>query len=66
LAQLTDFWANDNLIEDFDCISVLTRLPLETLYLERNPFAAAAGYRERVLTLMPNLTQLDADYVDLR
>jgi protein phosphatase 1 regulatory subunit 7 len=66
LSQVTDFWANDNLIEDFNYLSALTPLPLETLYLERNPFAAAADYRERVLTLMPNLTQLDADYVDLR
>jgi protein phosphatase 1 regulatory subunit 7 len=66
LSQLTDFWANDNLIDEFNYLSTLVMLPLETLYLERNPFAEASDYRQRVLTLMPNLTQLDADYVDFR
>lgn len=64
LSQLQDLWLNDNAIPSLEGLQDALadqRESLTTIYLENNPAAAAPGYKQRVLALFPNLTQLDAD-----
>lgn len=64
LTQLEDLWLNDNQIPSLDGLEAALAdqaASLTTIYLENNPAAKALGYRERLLRLLPRLTQLDAD-----
>lgn len=61
LTQLEDFWFNHNRVESFNEIYHLTQLTnLSTVYLEGNPFASDASYRNKVLFTLTQLEQLDA------
>lgn len=65
--SLQELWLNDNQIDNWTDIRAI--LPsfkgLKTIYLERNPVqaqcASAQEYKQNILTLCPNLEQLDAD-----
>lgn len=60
---IEEIWLNDNNIENEEDILPLQSLKnLRVLYLERNPVQAklGPGYRNRILSLLPQLTQLDA------
>lgn len=62
LTQLEDLWLNDNQIPSLDGLDsalAAQRETLTTVYLSGNPAAAAEGYRERMLALLPRLAQLD-------
>eukprot|EP00878_Enallax_costatus_P022925 GHUV01024363.1.p1 GENE.GHUV01024363.1~~GHUV01024363.1.p1 ORF type:complete len:325 (+),score=74.04 GHUV01024363.1:307-1281(+) len=64
LTQLEDLWLNDNQIaglEGLDDALADQRGGLTTIYLENNPAALEEGYKERIMQLLPNLVQLDAD-----
>jgi Leucine-rich repeat (LRR) protein len=69
LSQLQDLWLNDNQIPSLEGIEDALsdqRDSLTTIYLENNPAAAAADYKQRMLALFPHLVQLDADDLDLK
>lgn len=69
LTQLQDLWLNDNQIPSLEGIEDALsdqKDSLTTIYLENNPAAAAADYKQRILALFLNLTQLDADDLDLQ
>lgn len=64
LTQLEDLWLNDNQIPNLEGLyAALTdqRETLTTIYLENNPAAAGEGYKEKMMRLLPNLVQLDAN-----
>lgn len=62
--RLEHLWLSDNQMADLDSLQEglrPVRDTLNTIYLERNPGAAAAAdYRATVLSAAPNLIQLDA------
>eukprot|EP01056_Protomagalhaensia_sp_Gyna25_P004880 Protomagalhaensia_sp_Gyna_25__4879@NODE_512_length_3236_cov_146_664060_g401_i0_p2_GENE_NODE_512_length_3236_cov_146_664060_g401_i0NODE_512_length_3236_cov_146_664060_g401_i0_p2_ORF_typecomplete_len338_score41_55LRR_9/PF14580_6/3_7e15LRR_9/PF14580_6/1_5e11LRR_9/PF14580_6/0_02LRR_9/PF14580_6/9_6e21LRR_4/PF12799_7/0_019LRR_4/PF12799_7/8_1e10LRR_4/PF12799_7/2_3e10LRR_4/PF12799_7/4_8e08LRR_4/PF12799_7/1_8e05LRR_4/PF12799_7/44LRR_4/PF12799_7/2_4e07LRR_4/PF12799_7/1_1e05LRR_4/PF12799_7/15LRR_8/PF13855_ len=63
LKNLTELWLNDNCVASLEEVDHLKNLALlETLYLERNPLQEqlGPGYRQAILTRLPQLTQLDA------
>lgn len=52
---------NDNEVNDWNSITQLGALnSLSTIYLERNPVAADAGYRRKLKLLISSLNQIDA------
>lgn len=69
LTQLADLWLNDNQIPSLEGLEEALadqRDSLTTIYLDNNPAAAAADYKQRLLALFPHLIQLDADDLDLQ
>ncbi|CAO4365031.1 unnamed protein product [Caenorhabditis nigoni] len=63
LEALNDFWANDNKVEPFSEVDLLSKLKdLQTVYLERNPFYFhdTNQYRRKVMLTLTQITQLDA------
>lgn len=63
LPQLTDLWLAGNAVASFEALDGLAaKLPqLTTLYLERTPLREDFEYRKRLKTMIPTLTQIDAD-----
>lgn len=64
LTQLEDLWLNDNQIPSLQGLEEALadqRNSLTTIYLENNPAAADKGYKDKVMQLLPNLVQLDAN-----
>lgn len=64
LPELTDLWANNNLIENLDVVEqeiALLQDSLQVLYLNGNPFFESQGhaYKLRMTHILPNLQQLD-------
>lgn len=64
LPQITDLWANNNLINNLDDVEQeleATKDTLQVLYLNGNPFLESQGqsYRLRMTHTLPNLEQLD-------
>ena len=60
--QLTDLWANDNLIESLDEVEAALksqRGSLSCIYLRGNPCAAGTDYKLRMKFALPLLQQLD-------
>jgi Leucine-rich repeat (LRR) protein len=69
LTQLQDLWLNDNQIPSLEGLEDALsdqRDSLTTIYLENNPAASAADYKQRMLAMFPGLIQLDADDLDLQ
>lgn len=69
LTQLQDLWLNDNQIPSLDGLEEELsdqKDSLTTIYLENNPAATAADYKQRMLAMFPHLIQLDADDLDLQ
>jgi protein phosphatase 1 regulatory subunit 7 len=69
LTQLQDLWLNDNNIPSLEGLEDALsdqRDSLTTIYLENNPAASAADYKQRMLAMFPHLIQLDADDLDLQ
>eukprot|EP00930_Biecheleria_cincta_P027344 TRINITY_DN19215_c0_g1_i2.p1 TRINITY_DN19215_c0_g1~~TRINITY_DN19215_c0_g1_i2.p1 ORF type:complete len:403 (+),score=94.53 TRINITY_DN19215_c0_g1_i2:35-1210(+) len=71
LVKLEELWMNDNKIEDLAEVRNLAVFPaLKTIYLERNPMQslgdkeAEKRYRDAILEVVPNITQLDADMLN--
>lgn len=71
LTKLEELWMNDNQISDLAEVRNLAALPaLKTIYLERNPVhglgnpESEARYKEEILQVVPNLTQLDATHLN--
>jgi protein phosphatase 1 regulatory subunit 7 len=60
-ATLEELWMTKSLIENFDELEPLTRLPkLKCIYLEHSPVARQANYRSRIIDMLPTLEELDA------
>lgn len=52
---------NDNAVSDWNCVTVLAQnKKLATVYLERNPLAGDATYRNKLKLAVPWLTKIDA------
>ena len=67
LENLEELWLNNNKISDYDDLDQVKRLEhLTCVYLEGNPLQVEHkdAYRDRVLTYLPGLTQLDATAVN--
>ncbi|KAI0049764.1 L domain-like protein [Auriscalpium vulgare] len=65
LSALSEFWINHNKIPTLqDVEPQLSRLPLETIYLEGNPCQQAEGanYRRKIMLALPDIQQIDATY----
>lgn len=61
LHLMSEFWLNDNEIEDWKCINALkTNEALETVYFERNPIANDIQYRKKLILAIPWLQKIDA------
>lgn len=63
LSLLEDLWLNDNQIEDLAQVEQAlqpVKASLAVIYLENNPAAKDAQYKERMRALLPKLEQLDA------
>ncbi|KAI9178964.1 protein phosphatase regulatory subunit Sds22 [Blastocladiella emersonii ATCC 22665] len=67
LVHLEELWLSNNKLDDWTDVENETKgMPnLETIYLEGNPLQAAAGatYRLKVKTLVPQVKQIDAQFV---
>ena len=64
LTNLEEFWCNDNRVEDWDQIKKLQKArKILTVYFEANPIASASDYRDRLHSLLPTLTQIDAHLI---
>ena len=65
LVSIEDLWCNDNEVPEWSEVDMLRVLPrLTCLYLERNPIwhpDRVPIYKEKVLTILPNLRQLDSE-----
>lgn len=74
LQKLEEFWVlffkitlnlyyykvNKNKIENFDDLEILKINPtIKTIYLSMNPVADFPSYREKLMSLLPNLEQID-------
>eukprot|EP00922_Rhytidocystis_sp_ex-Travisia-forbesii_P061918 GHVS01091705.1.p1 GENE.GHVS01091705.1~~GHVS01091705.1.p1 ORF type:complete len:359 (-),score=43.72 GHVS01091705.1:217-1170(-) len=62
-SHLEDLWLNNNCVSSIQEITQLKSLKnLKTLYVEGNPLQAqlGPGYRQSIITLLPDLQQLDA------
>ena len=60
--QLTDLWANDNLIASLDEVEEALRSQrgsMTCVYLRGNPAAAGTDYKLRMTCALPLLEQLD-------
>ncbi|EYC28373.1 hypothetical protein Y032_0007g3188 [Ancylostoma ceylanicum] len=61
LKKLTDFWAKNNKLEDWQVFDELVELPyLNLVYLENNPFSEVQDYRAKAIRLLPQITRLDS------
>eukprot|EP00211_Chloroparvula_japonica_P017264 CAMPEP_0119128938 /NCGR_PEP_ID=MMETSP1310-20130426/6890_1 /TAXON_ID=464262 /ORGANISM="Genus nov. species nov., Strain RCC2339" /LENGTH=263 /DNA_ID=CAMNT_0007119329 /DNA_START=63 /DNA_END=854 /DNA_ORIENTATION=+ len=61
LQELEELWLNSNKIEAMRDVELITKLPkLQTVYLEYNPLATDLQYRNKLVMLQPNLSQIDA------
>jgi hypothetical protein len=63
LSLLEDLWLNDNQIEDLGQVEQAlqhVKDSLAVIYLENNPVAKDAQYKEHMRALLPKLEQLDA------
>ena len=61
LIELEELWCNDNQINDWHNVEILSKLPkLSTVYLERNPIANDPMYRKKLMLIAPLLKQIDA------
>ena len=61
LRRLSELWMTANSLASYTSIEILTTLPeLSCLYLEQSTLSAQPDYRDKVLSMLPNLTQLDA------
>ena len=66
LVYLEEFWMNNNPIESFDEVERIAKANLKhlkTIYLQHSPIAEEFAYRKRVAKLLPQLKQLDADFI---
>lgn len=51
---------NTNKIENFQDLDVLKKNPtIKTVYLSSNPVASFPSYREKLMSILPNLEQID-------
>ena len=58
--KLTELYLRKNLISDLSELRYLQNLPsLKVLWLWENPCAESSNYREKVLSVLPNLVKLD-------
>ena len=58
--KLTELYLRKNLISDLSELRYLQNLPsLKVLWLWENPCAESSNYREKVLSILPNLVKLD-------
>jgi Leucine-rich repeat (LRR) protein len=67
LEELEELWISNNQISSFDQIKsqLENKKNLSTVYLEGNPVQAEndAGYRLKLLNILPRLKQIDATVV---
>lgn len=62
LQKLTDFWASQNKLSDFNDLEELAKLPKLTLaYLEMNPWPKKNNYRSIVIRSLTSLLRLDSE-----
>lgn len=58
---IEELWLNNNYITDFNDLKVVKDAKgLQTIYLEHNPIQKAADYKEKIVSSIPSLIQLDA------
>jgi len=61
---LEELWLTSSALKDFDSLKPLSKLTnLQCLYLEHSPFASLPEYKLHILSLIPNLNQLDAELI---
>jgi protein phosphatase 1 regulatory subunit 7 len=61
LGELQEFWANDNILENFENLRELAKCPkLGAVYLEANPWSNNPRYVAIVRGYLPALRQIDA------
>eukprot|EP00475_Leptophrys_vorax_P023433 TRINITY_DN3206_c0_g2_i3.p1 TRINITY_DN3206_c0_g2~~TRINITY_DN3206_c0_g2_i3.p1 ORF type:complete len:268 (+),score=82.16 TRINITY_DN3206_c0_g2_i3:1309-2112(+) len=61
LINVEELWLGENQIANLDDLpSIATMTRLSTIYLERNPAEQVPNYKEIILSIFPNLQQLDA------
>lgn len=64
---LEEVWLSANQVASFDAVTPLQGLTeLSCVYLEHNPVAAEAGYRQQLKTMLPTLIQIDANALPRR
>lgn len=68
LRRLKDLWLNDNQIDSLETLHQDLEGPRESLaciYLAQNPVCSRDGdrFRHRLIQMLPNLEQIDADLV---
>lgn len=66
LTNLTELWLNSNLIENFEDLDVLKSNSLiETIYLSMNPVARFPSYKQKIMQVLPNISQIDATMLNV-
>lgn len=61
MANLEEFWANNNQISSWAEVERLAaNTSLVTVYLEHNKIQEDPQYRRKIKLVLPNLTQIDA------
>ncbi|GAA6050909.1 hypothetical protein JCM3770_002529 [Rhodotorula araucariae] len=65
LVELEELWANDNQLRTIPSLPESTHPNLATIYLEGNPLQKELGaaYRRRVMLELPQVQQIDANFV---
>ncbi|BGP38749.1 protein phosphatase regulatory subunit Sds22 [Rhodotorula kratochvilovae] len=65
LVELEELWANDNQLHAIPSLPESTHPSLTTIYLEGNPLQKELGaaYRRKVMLELPQVQQIDANYV---
>lgn len=64
--KMTELYLRKNLITDLSELRYLQNLPsLKVLWLWENPCADSSNYREKVLSMLPNLVKLDNQAVTI-
>lgn len=68
LHHLKDLWLNDNRIDSLETLHLNLEGPRESLvciYLAQNPISRGdrVQFRQRLVQMLPNLEQIDADLV---